>query len=119
MQNYQKLEVYQKSKSFVVDIYKITNNFPKTEIYGVTNQLKRASTSIGANIAEGAGRFTNKDFANFLHISLGSAKECEYFLEISLSLNYVNKTDYTQLTDKLTSISKMLTKLIQAVRKTR
>lgn len=117
MQDYKSLDVYQKAKSFAVEIYKVTNSFPKEEIYGITSQLRRASSSIGANIAEGTGRFTKNDFANFLHISLGSAKECEYFLDLSYELRYLNEETYKRLTEELITISKMLTKFIQSIRK--
>lgn len=117
MQDYKSLDVYQKAKSFAVEIYKVTNNFPKEEVYGITSQLRRASVSIGANIAEGSGRSTRNDFANFLHISLGSVKECEHFLGMSFDLRYINKEQYDRLSEQTVSISKMLTKLIQSIRK--
>ena len=79
MQNYKDLKVWEKAHSFTLQVYKLTEKFPKEETYGVTNQLRRASSSIAANIAEGCGKNTKTDFANFLNISLGSSNEAEYF----------------------------------------
>lgn len=71
MQNYRELIVWQKSHEFVIDTYKTLSSFPKEEAFNLVSQLKRASTSIPANIAEGSGRFTQKDFASYLQIALG------------------------------------------------
>ena len=115
-QDHKKLDVYNKAFEFTKDIYRATASFPKEEIYGVTNQLRRASSSIGANIAEGSGRSTNKDFASFLHNSMGSIKECEHFLYLSKDLNYLSSHKYEELKNNLESIGKMLNKFIQKVR---
>lgn len=80
MQNYKDLLVWQKSHEFVISIYNSLSGFPKEETYNLVSQIKRASTSIPSNIAEGAGRFTPKDFAHFLQNALGSAHEIEYLL---------------------------------------
>ena len=82
-QDHTQLEVYNRAYAFALDIYKATTGFPKEEIFGITSQLRRAASSIGANISEGCGRKTDKDFANFLHISMGSIKECEHFLKLA------------------------------------
>jgi four helix bundle protein len=73
MQDYKELLVWQKSHVFVISIYKSLLNFPKDEAFNLISQLKRASTSIPTNIAEGTGRFTQKDFASYLQIALGSS----------------------------------------------
>jgi len=89
MQNYKDLKVWEKAHHFTLEVYKVSATFPKTETYGLTNQLRRASSSIPANIAEGCGKNSKLDFANFLNISLGSSNEAEYFLLLSRDLNYV------------------------------
>ena len=80
MQNFKDLLVWKKSHDFTLEVYKITVAFPKEETYNLTSQIKRASSAIPTNIAEGTGRFTQKDFASFLQISLGSCHEVEYLL---------------------------------------
>ena len=88
MQNYKDLKVWNKAHYFTLQVYKVSEAFPKTETYGLTNQLRRASSSIAANIAEGCGKNTKADFANFLNILLGSANEAEYFILLVKDLNY-------------------------------
>jgi len=83
MQNFKDLKVWDKAHQLTLSIYKISASFPKEEVYSLTNQLRRASASIPANIAEGCGKNSQSDLANFLNISLGSANETEYFLILS------------------------------------
>lgn len=84
------LKVWQESMELVIQIYKISNGFPNHEIYGLSSQIRRAAVSIPSNIAEGAGRKSNKEFMQFLFISLGSLSEVETQLEISQRLGYSN-----------------------------
>jgi four helix bundle protein len=79
MQNYKDLKVREKSHQFTLEVYEITKVFPKEEIYSLTNQLRRAASSIPANTAEGCGKNSQAEFVHFLNISLGSANESEYF----------------------------------------
>ncbi len=99
MQNYKDLKVWDKAHQLVLLVYAKTQNFPKEETFGLTSQLRRASTSIPTNIAEGAGRFTQKDFASFLQISLGSCHEIEYLILLSKELGYISNEDF-KLCDK-------------------
>ncbi len=115
-QDFKQLNVWQEAKEFTLDIYRVTAEFPKAEQYGITNQLRRAASSVGSNIAEGCGRTTDKDFANFLIIAMGSIKECEHFLILSRDLNYLSTNDHQLLTNKLETIGKMLNKFMQKVR---
>ena len=85
---YKDLIVWQKAMEFVVEIYKITKLFPKTELYGLTSQIRRCSISIPSNIAEGRYRGTKKDYLNFLRIAYGSGAELETQIEIAERLNY-------------------------------
>ena len=117
MQDYKKLQVWQNSKKFVKDIYKITSLYPSEEIYGLTNQMRRASTSIPANIAEGCSRSSTKDFSNFLNIALGSANELSTFIEISLDLEFINMDTFNNLQKEIELIKVMLINLISKVRK--
>ncbi len=116
MQNYKDLKVWEKAHYFTIQVYKIFDAFPKTETYGLTNQLRRASSSIAANIAEGCGKNTKADFANFLNISLGSANEAEYFVLLARDLNYLTVSNYDELTKLVNEIKAMLINLISKVR---
>jgi len=109
------LIVWQKSVDFVVDVYELTKNFPQSELFALTSQIRRSATSIPANIAEGSGRKGNKEFIQFLHISLGSATELETHLIISERLSYINKGQFEKLNASLTEIIKMLSGLIKSI----
>lgn len=88
MRNFRNWEVWKNAKSLVKVIYQVTASFPDTEKFGLTNQIRRAAVSIPANIAEGAGRRTEKDFKNFLYIALGSAFELETLIDLSYDLSF-------------------------------
>jgi four helix bundle protein len=93
MQNHKDLEAWKVSVDFAVDVYRLTGTFPKEEIYGLTSQLRRASVSIPANIAEGAARNSTKEFIQFLHIALGSASEVETHLILAQKLGFADAID--------------------------
>lgn len=116
MQNYKELKVWEKAHQLTLKVYRASKLFPKEELYSLTNQLRRASSSVPANIAEGCGKNTQPDFANFLNIALGSANEAEYFLLLSKDLGYLPESDYTSLSDNINEIKAMLISLIQKVR---
>lgn len=97
---------------FVSKIYKVTRQFPKEEIYGLTNQLRRASVSISSNIAEGYGRSTDADLIHFLYNSLGSSNEVDTQLIISFNVGYLKEDDYEDLINHNSVINKMLRSLI-------
>ncbi len=86
--NFRKLIIYQRAIDFAIDIYKISKFFPKEELYGLTNQLRRAVNSISLNIAEGAGNSSEREFKRFLEFALRSANEVVTCLEIASRLNY-------------------------------
>jgi four helix bundle protein len=88
VKSHKDLKVWQESMDLVIQIYKISEDFPKHEIYGLSSQIRRAAVSIPSNIAEGAGRSGEKEFIRFLYIALGSLSEVETQLEISQRLNY-------------------------------
>ena len=108
MHNFKELISWKEAKDFSVLVYKLTSNFPSSEIYGISSQIKRAAVSIPSNIAEGAGRNTNKDFSRFIAIALGSAFELETQLLIAHELEYITKIDIEELLLKLNKIQKML-----------
>jgi four helix bundle protein len=109
------LQVYQLSLDFVTEIYKISEQFPKSEVFGLTSQIRRASVSIPSNIAEGSGRNSTKDFLRFLHISSSSLSEVEAQLEIATRLGYINDTK--DIKETITSLQKMLYRLKESLKK--
>ncbi len=113
MITYKDLKVWQKSIDLTVEIYKITENFPKEEIYGLTSQMRRSAVSIGSNIAEGRNRGTKKDFSNFLRIALGSCAELSTQIEISKKLPKTSTLSFTYAESILTEIMKMLYTIVR------
>ncbi|MDD4374252.1 MAG: four helix bundle protein [Bacteroidales bacterium] len=107
MKTHHDLDVWNKSITFVTAIYKVTESFPKTEVYGLTNQIRRSAVSIPSNIAEGAGRTSLKEFAQFLSITLGSVAELETQLIVSNNLGFLTKENFDLLLKDLISIRKM------------
>ena len=97
MQNYKDLKVWEKAHEFTLKVYEMTKTFPKEEIYSLTNQLRRAASSIPANIAEGCGKNSKADLANFLNIGLGFANESEYYLLLSKDLLYLQIEKFEEL----------------------
>ena len=80
MQNFKDLLLWQEAHKLTLQVYEVSKSFPKEETFGITSQLRRAAVSISCNIAEGCGRYSSKDFANFLQIALGSANETDYLI---------------------------------------
>ena len=116
MQNYKDLKVWDKAHQLTLKDYQASKSFPKDEMYSLTNQLRRASSSIPANIAEGCGKNTKSDFANFLNIAMGSANEAEYFLLLSKDLQYLSLEQYLSLHENINEVKAMLISLIDKVR---
>ena len=111
MRTHEKLEVWKKSVDFVVEIYKVTEDFPKEEKFGLTSQIRRASVSIPANIAEGAARTSEKEFLYFLSISQGSASEVSTEILIAFRLGFLSEKTYLVLSSKLDEIGRMISGL--------
>jgi len=116
MRPHERLDVWKKAVDFVVEIYKITEAFPKDERFGLTSQLRRAAVSVPANIAEGAARTSPKEFAHFLSNAQGSASEVETELLIANRLNYLDGEHYISLHDSLDDLGKMMNGLTRYVR---
>lgn len=117
MQNFKNLKVWQKAHLFVLDLYKHCNSYPKEELFGLTSQIKRSSVSIPANIAEGCGKSTDRDFSRYLNIALGSLNETEYYLLLSKDLEYIQLNEFIFLDKKLKEVKGMLISLIKVIRK--
>ena len=114
--NWRKLKVWQESHNLVLEIYRVTSAFPKSETYGLVNQLKRASYSIPANIVEGQSRNTTKEYLQFLYNARGSLEEVRYFLFLSFDLKFLSETVYEKLEKRYESASKMLNGLIKSLK---
>ena len=111
IKSYENLIVWQKSMELVILIYKLTKNFPKEEVYGLTAQIKRAVISIPSNIAEGSKRSSRKDFRNFLINAYGSGAEIETQIKIATRLNFCKKEDCHLAENLLSEVMRMLNKL--------
>jgi four helix bundle protein len=116
MKDFKKQKVWQKSHQLTLDIYQATSNFPREELYGLTNQIRRACASIPANIAEGCGRSSEADFSRFLQIAMGSATELEYHLLLSHDLGILNDIDYENLSRETIEVKQMLTSFIKKLK---
>jgi len=104
LRDFRKQKVWEKSHLLTLEIYKVTEGFPREELYGLTGQIRRACASIPANIAEGCGKDGDADFARFLQISRGSANELEYHLLLAKDLGFLKQDEYHRLskeTDEL------------------
>ena len=113
MKGYKKLQIYQKSKQLVVQVYEITSNFPKSEIYIMIPQMKRSAISVVANIVEGYSKESTKEYCRFLTISIGSLTELEVYLELSFDLGYI---DIAKL-DKINLLELEVKRLLYGSRK--
>ncbi|MFQ5788443.1 MAG: four helix bundle protein [Thermodesulfobacteriota bacterium] len=111
--SYKELTVWQKSVKLVVEVYLLTEKFPREEIYGLTSQMRRASVSIPSNIAEGRMRGSKKDFIQFLRIAYSSGAELETQAEIAKQLPKTKILDYTQVDSFLNEVMKMLHVMIK------
>lgn len=108
MDNFRNLIVWKRAVDLAAQVYKKTVNFPKVELYGLTSQIRRSAVSISSNIAEGAGRRSKKEFANFLGISYGSACELETQLLIAKNLEFLSIEEFDCLFREIDEIQKML-----------
>jgi four helix bundle protein len=111
--NHKKLDVWQKSIRLVTDIYALTEKFPKTEVYGITSQMKRAAISVSSNISEGASRFSKKERKRFYEIARSSLVELDTQLEISINLNFLTEDNEEEISKKINIVFAMLSNLIK------
>lgn len=110
--SFQQLIVWQKAHQFVLEVYRLTGNFPRTEVYGLSSQFRRAAVSIPANIAEGFKKRGRPDKTRFMNIAQGSIEECRYFLILAKDLNY---GDTAPLQSLLEETSKLLERYVTKI----
>lgn len=108
MRDYRTLQVWQRSHQLTLAIYAVSRRFPKEELFGLTSQIRRASYSIPANIAEGCGRDSDAELKRFITIAHGSACELEYFLLLAAELEYLSGPEQRPLTSEVAELKKML-----------
>ncbi len=113
---YHALIVWQRANEFVLLVYKTSKLFPREEIFGLTSQIRRASVSIASNIVEGHAKKSQKDFLRYLDIAKGSLTECEYYLELLLQLDFLNKEQYNALEDKRSEVGYLLFQFCNAIK---
>jgi four helix bundle protein len=116
LKDFRELKVWQKAHELTLLVYQLTTNFPRHEQYGLTSQIRRASSSIAANLAEGCGRSGDAEFARYCSIAMGSASELEYHLLLAKDLNLIKLADYQELAPKAEELKRMLTGLIQKLK---
>ena len=119
VQDYKKLKVWEKSHQLTLAIYRATEPFPRSEMYGLTSQMRRASSSVGCNIAEGCGRDTNAQLLAALFISLGSSNELEYQLLLVRDLGLITTATYDKLFADTLEVKRMLSALIVKLKQER
>lgn len=113
IKRFKDLRIWQKGIEIVSDIYILTKKFPKEELYSLTSQIRRSAISIPSNIAEGFRRYHNKEYKQFLYISLGSCAELETQIAIAKNLEYITEGKEIELTEKLDHICRMTSNLIK------
>src|SRR5579863_4615071 len=113
VKDFHELKVWQKAHALTLSVYRVTAEFPREELYGLTSQLRRASASIAANLAEGCGRSGDAEFARFCSMAMGSASELEYHLLLAKDLKLIKTADYDQLAPRAIELKRMLTALLQ------
>jgi len=115
MQDYHNLLVWKKSLDFIKLVYRLVKLFPADELYGLVSQLRRAAVSILANIVEGRGKPTDKDFLKFLYIANGSLNECQCYFELAFEIGYINKEQFDFIYKKSKEVGYLLFKLIDKI----
>jgi four helix bundle protein len=116
MRNFRDLQIWSRSHALTLDIYRLSQEFPKAETYGLISQMRRSASSVPTNIAEGCGRNTERDFARFLDNAMGSASELEYQLILAHDLKYIQHEAFEKTIHELTEIKRMLKAFIQKLR---
>ena len=114
LSDYKELEAWQIAMDLAQEVYRLTRDFPKEEIYGLTNQIRRAAVSIPSNLAEGAARAGNKEFLHFLHVARGSASELETQLFLAIKLDYLRAS--VDLLALLSSTRRLINGLIRSLK---
>ena len=113
IRTYRDLDIWKVGMELVKKVYELTQNFPKHEVYGLASQMRRCAVSIPSNVAEGFRRFHNKEYKQFLYISLGSCAELETQASIARQLNYIQDNDESLLLEKSDHVCRMISNLIK------
>ncbi len=113
MEDFKDLKVWMKAHEMTLSVYHCTRSFPKEEMYGLTSQLRRSASSIGANIAEGCGRRSDAEMKRFCQIARGSASEVEYHLLLARDLQFLSISEFKNLEEKVHEVQRMLASLVQ------
>ncbi len=116
MRDFRQLRIWELSHNLTLKIYRITKGFPKEELFSLTSQMRRSSSSIPTNIAEGCGRGSNSDYARFLQIAVGSSSELDYQILLAKDLEYIDNTLYAELNNEISSLQRQLVAFLQKVR---
>ena len=116
MKDFRELKVWQKAHELALAVYQVTASFPREELYGLTTQMRRAGTSIAANLAEGCGRMGDAELSRFCSIALGSASELQYFLLLARDLQLIPGADYDRLAEKTTEVKRMLAGFLEKLK---
>jgi four helix bundle protein len=116
MQDFKKLSVWAKSHQLTLRVYDATDTFPREELFGLTQQMRRSASSIPTNIAEGCGRGSSADFARFLQMAMGSASELEYQLILARDRKYLSAERYPEFDADVCEVKRMLAALLNRVR---
>jgi four helix bundle protein len=115
MKDFRNLTVWEKAHELVLESYKATTNYPRSEMFGLTSQIRRAAVSIPANISEGCGKRGNAEFQRFLNIANGSASELEYHFLLSRDLHFIENSSYEHLNASIVEVKRMLSALIRKI----
>jgi len=116
MQDFRSLKIWQKGHQLTLGIYQVTAKFPRSELFGLTSQMRRAAASIPANIAEGCGRSGKAELSRFLQISMGSASEVEYHLMLARDLGMLAGPEHQQLDSQAVELKRMISSFIVGLR---
>lgn len=115
MRSFRGLLAWRQAMNLARDCCVLTKALPKEELYGLTNQIRRAAASVPANIAEGSGRATRRDFVNFLRIAQGSLRELQTYLYLIVEVQLAKDDTVTPLLEQVESVARLLNRLIQAL----
>ncbi len=115
MRIHKDLEAWELSMQLVTDVYRLTSTFPKTELYGLSSQIRRSAVSVPSNIAEGAARRQNTEFRQFLYVALGSSAELETQLLIAINLGFASLEEANGTLNDLTRVARLLQGLIRSI----
>ena len=116
MRDFRNLKVWEKSHKLALDVYKVTDKLPNEERFGLVSQIRRSGYSIPTNIAEGCGRESERELARYLNISMGSASELEYLLLLVKDLDYISEDAYSDVTQRVIEVKRMLTSFIKKLK---